>query len=338
MNKFKYLNKNSNELHWKLWVVLLVEVIGTFFMVFEIILPSAIALGDSTMNNLPHWLNTGYNIIFGTYIMKAFWVTGFILLLIYICRKVSVNLNPAVTLSEAVSGHHTWGKAFSMIGIQFLGAFAAASFALGCSHWSGAWDATMSSNNVGTALDGVQPRFLVGQLSDYSFQHLFGWNKTSLIPESNIPLQLAISPLLIIIEAAFTFALISTVIYFPKAGKITEKWRPLLIAIPLTITVCIGIHTDNIALNPARLIAPAVVSTVAGGPNSMQWIWVFLSGELIAVGVVGLIEYWRKTGFVKLPENIFGPSAVIEDDSKENITKKSVKKNTETITKKITKK
>ncbi len=326
---FKYLNPTSKELHWKLWVVLLIELLGTFLMVFEIIIPSAIGMG--TNPNLGEGFNTFYNIVFGNYLTKAIWVTGFILILIYALRKISVNLNPAVTLSEAISGHHTWGKAFSMIGIQFIGAFAAAFLALGCAHWSGAWADTKST------LDGVEPRFLVGDLSNgkWSLGLWFGIDKQNLIDGFSLAQQTGFSIVNIIIEAIFTFTLVATIIYFPKAGKVTGAWRPWVIVIPLTIMVALGIHTNNIAFNPARLIAPAVVSTAAGGANTMQWIWVFLLGELIALGFVALIEYWRKTGMVKLPENIFGASSIIADDSSKEIVKA---KNSKTTVKKITKK
>ncbi len=52
------------------------------------------------------------------------------------------------------------------------------------------------------------------------------------------------------------------------------------------LVVTLGIHTNNVALNPARLIAPAVVSQLMGGAHTLQYVLIFLAGELLAVLLV----------------------------------------------------
>ena len=330
---FKTYNEKEDKMVWKLWVILMVELLGTFFMVFEIILPSSAGFG--TNENLGGF-NIFWNIVFGTYLMKAIWVTSFILLLIYICRKVSVNLNPAVTLAEAAVGNYTWPRTFAMIGVQFIGAFAAANFGLLVSYWSGNFFETEillnGSVTEGSSLDGLNPR-LIFNTSNYSISgqiiKAFGsWDGKALElnSNSNAAEMLFMIPT-ILIEAIFVFILITTVVYFPKAGNVNTFWKPFLIVIPLTIIVMIGLHTNNISLNPARLVAPAVVAQMAGGAKNMQFIWVFLFGQLLAVGFVMLVEHRKKTG-AKLPVLIFGETNCVcaEKPTKEKPNTKTVVK------------
>ncbi len=284
-NFFKTYDENKGKLVWRLWFILMVELLGTFAMVFEIIAPNALALGDP--NVVGEGFANFYNAVFGTFIMKAFWVTGFIWILIMICGKVSVNLNPAVTLGEVADGKFGWNRGFSMIGIQLLGAIAAAEAAYQIG-------AIMSANSeFNTTLDAVYPVFqtpwYMGSGLEMGKTNPI-WNEGMNVFGSNSATfgqwALAIFPFMII-EFVFTYLLISSVF----EGKFGFMGRSFVICIPLTITVALGIFTHNIALNPARLLGPAIIGQMHSAASShattatMQFTWIFLLGEILAVMV-----------------------------------------------------
>ncbi len=273
---FKYFDTEKGKNVFKLWVVLLIEFIGTFLMVFEIIAPSSFDLGS----------NDVYSVIFGSFFMKAFWVSAFILLLIYLLRNISVNLNPAVTLSEVATGHHNWTKAFWMILIQFLGAFCASETAYFIANAAGTWDASVAENSV---LDAIYPVLRFSSME----QQLLSLDSSYInFLEPGFKLDTykegAYLIILFAIEALYTFVLISSVIWGSK--YISNSLRPLIIFGTLLIIITLGIHTNNIALNPARLMAPAISSQLHGGAKTLQFSWVFLFGELFAVMLVFYIE------------------------------------------------
>ncbi len=277
---------------WSLPIILLVELIGTFAMVFEIIAPSAL--------NLEQFI--WYQNIFGTFIMKAFWVSGFILILIFLLRWCSVNLNPAVTLAEVAAGHTTRQQALWMIVIQFVGAFVAAyaAFWMGSNMdvFNSTTDATLQYIDGTYTLDAVFPRLILSPTElvwfdgaswlvdggvfvnapiDGSGVGTFElWDATWGV-NSTALLYLGI---IVIIEVAFTWLLLWSVV---GAKKVSHNARPFLIFMVLMVVVSLGIHTNNIALNPARLIAPSVVAQVTGGAQTMQYLVFYLAGEAIAV-------------------------------------------------------
>ncbi len=292
---FRRLDKVQNKKVWRLWFVLLIEFIGTFAMVFEIIAPSALQLDQFA------W----YQNIFGTYIMKAFWVAGFILILIFLLRWVSVNLNPAVTLSEVAVGNTSKQQAAWMILFQFAAAFlaayaafwmgtnmemfntaAAANNYIGSTDYSAfnadavypvlrlsgneqAWFGDMSwytdyfKVNHGVAVDSLNGTFTLWGAS---------WEKNSS--------ALGFLGITFLLEMIYTWLLCWSVV---GAKKVSHNARPFLIFAVLMVVVALGIHTNNIALNPARLVGPAVVTAAVGGVNTLPYVLVFLFGELAAV-------------------------------------------------------
>ncbi len=296
---FKKIDKTENKKVWRLWFILLIELLGTFVMVFEIIAPSALGLDQFD------W----YNQIFGTYVMKAFWVAGFILILIYLLGKVSVNLNPAVTLSEVAVGNTKWSQAFWMIVVQAIGATVAAyvaywiggnvevfsqandSIATGNYTLDAVYPVFQVSDNVAKWLDLSNQKFVAAPIDDGIIGTINGtdswtWNIDWWITSNDAEKWLfMIIPFTL--ETIYTFILISSVVYILKHGS---KLRPFLIFLTLMIVVTLGISTNNIALNPARLMGPAVVAQVTGGAQTLQYSWIFLSGELTAVLLVFLIE------------------------------------------------
>ncbi len=335
---------------WSIWLILLIELIGTFAMVFEIIAPSALNLEQFT------W----YQNIFGTFLMKAFWVAGFILILIFLLRWCSVNLNPAVTLAEVSTGMISRQQGALMIIFQFIGAFAAAYAAM----WMGAnlevFNQSVVINGVpgvdatNHTLDAVFPRLILSDTEMVWFADAT-WlpvddlgNPINTIWTTPIDGTLndwfdgtgpafnweVLGFFLIImgIEALYTWLLLWSVV---GAKKVSHNARPFLIFAVLMVVVTLGIHTNNIALNPARLIAPSVVAQLSGGAHTIQYIPVFLAGELLAVLLVarraGKREMkeakaiYKETGVVAVKGLFTGANTVMSADATMNEFKSEVR-------------
>ncbi len=296
---FRTFDKEKNKKVWRTPIILISELLGTFLMVLWIIVPSAWNLVDNT---------TWYADYFSTFIMKAFWVAGFILILIVLLRWISVNLNPAVTLGEVAVGNTSWRQAYWMIGTQFLGAFLAAYFAFyvadhvivtgaGTEAITWAWDATggaadsIWAANSNHTLDAVYP-LLQTSGNEQEWFGLTTANGTYVNALENIftlwdaewatnSSALAFMLVPAAIEFLFTLMLISSVVYTSDNKHV----KAILIFLTLMFVVTLGIHTNNIALNPARLLAPAIVSASLEGGNIAlpAYALVFLAGEMLAV-------------------------------------------------------
>lgn len=280
-NVFKTYDENKGKLVWRLWFILMVELLGTFAMVFEIIAPNALQLGNADV--VGKGFSDFYNAVFGTFLMKAVWVTAFIWILIQICGKVSVNLNPAVTLTEVAEGKFGWNRASLMILVQVIGALAAAEMAYQIGHF-------MEVKAV--TLDAVHPVFQVPAWMDGG-----NFNETSHIWNSKDGsvntfwevIGVVIIP--VVLEMALTFLLLVSVFYGnfdnPEKGGVTQK-RALMIFALVTVAVYIGIYTENIALNPARLLGPAIIGQAHSSADSavegnLGFSVLYLMGELLAV-------------------------------------------------------
>ena len=271
---FKTYDETKNKLVWRLWLILLVEFVGTFLMVLEIIAPSSFRLNDNHI----------YNMIFGSYIMKAVWVSTFIYILILLFRKISVNLNPAVTLAEVAAGNTSIYKAGLMIIAQFAGALFAGESAYLIANAIGAWD---HSNPLSNSLDAVAPRLVF----DGPFMNLLGVNPTIVEswvtkPPHGFGWLFGIVPFLI--EFVLMYGLLASVIY--GKSEITSNIRPIIIFATLTVVVALGIPTLSIAINPARLYGAAIATQINGGAHTLQYTWIYLFGELSAVYLFFVVE------------------------------------------------
>ena len=270
---FKKYSEEKGKLVWRLWVILLVEFLGTFAMTLEIIAPGAFFSGLPT-----------FNAIFSTNILKAFWVATFILILIFICRRVSVNLNPAVTMAKIAYGNTRVTTGIWMMLFQVMGGLLAGEAAYLIADAAGTWKPGV------TTLDAVAPNlnfntFFHGVFNIHISEQ-FNWLKEA---PKGTDWFFGLVPFAI--ESILTFALIASVCY----GKnIKKNTRALLIYLTLVIIITIGIPTDNIALNPARLIGPAVASELNGGAQTLQYTWIFFMGQIMAVIVFWYIENLKK--------------------------------------------
>ncbi len=77
----------------------------------------------------------------------------------------------------------------------------------------------------------------------------------------------------ILIETGLTFALLASVFYGdfnnPEKEGVSQKRAAVIFGV-VTIAVYIGIFTLNIALNPARMIGPALVGTAHSSSSSIN--------------------------------------------------------------------
>ncbi len=269
---FKIYDDTKNKLVWRLWVILLVEFLGTFIMVFEIIAPSSFRFGDNEI----------YSIIFGTYIMKAAWVSFFIYMLILLLRKISVNLNPAVTLAEVAAGNTPIKRAGLMIIVQFMGAILAGEAAFLIADAIGTW------HGDGTdSLDAVAPRLVFnGEL-----MNLMGFNATIVESWAKVAphgKQWLFGVVPFAMETILMYGLLAAVLYGPS--ETSSNIRPIIIFATLTVVVAAGIPTDSIAINPARLFGAAIATQINGGEQTLQYTWIYLFGELFAVYIFFVVE------------------------------------------------
>lgn len=272
---------NKKYRNWK--TILLAELIGTYLLTLWIILPSSV--GFDSMNN---WW--GY--IWTLMIMKALWVAGFIVFIVYVLRYISVNLNPAVTIAEIAKGNDKLPIGLAKINIQFAGGIMAGFTALGL--------AILTDNNTSN-LDAISPL-----VRHYDFSNLGagGWYDNPILSKSYNDFNggqgiFVMSSM--ILEFIYTYALLASVFYWQK--KVSHNMRPIVIGLIVWLAVTLGLRTNNIALNPARLIGPAIAQSVginsgiliSSSPiNYTDWMWVYLISELSAASIFSMIELSKR--------------------------------------------
>ncbi len=260
--------------------ILASELIGTFLLVFGIIIWGAIGVDlppASHAGNSEIW-NT-INKVFSTIVFKSFIVALLILILVVTLRRWSVNLNPAVTLSEVSKGNDTYSLGMMKIFVQFIGAFGA-TFLVGyiiMPAVSGTSAEAALAN--GYSLDGTQPIFKHINYGALDWNNVGSWYTTESFMENSDAWYWFLQ---IILEAIFTFALIISVFW---GGNLSENRRAFLIFFAVWAILVVANRFNTIAINPARLVAPAFVSQMLGKSEPMQFVWIYLIGELLAVAL-----------------------------------------------------
>lgn len=284
-------NKNKRQKYWDLiainkkyrnWkTILLAELIGTYLLTLWIILPSTV--GFDSMNN---WWGYIWTLMF----MKALWVAAFIVLIVYVLRYISVNLNPAVTIAEIAKGNDKLPIGLAKINIQFAGGIMAGFTALGLA---------ILTDNSSSNLDAISP---LVRYYDFGNLGTSGWYDNPILSKSYSDFnggQGAFVMSSMVLEFIYTFALLASVFYWQKS--VSHNMRPIVIGLIVWVAVTLGLRTNNIALNPARLIGPAIARTVGVNSghlvsssivpiNYTDWMWVYLISELSAASVFAMIE------------------------------------------------
>lgn len=260
--------------------ILISELIGTFLLVFGIIIWGAIGVdlpASSHAADSAAW-NT-VNKVFSTIVFKSFLVALLILILVFTFRRWSVNLNPAVTLAEVSKGNDSYSLGMMKIGVQLIGAFGA-TFLVGyviMPEVAGTSAEVALAN--GYSLDGTKPIFKHINYEALKWGDVSTWYTTENFMANNNAWYWFIQ---LILEAVFTFGLIISVFW---GGKMSENRRAFTIFFAVWAILIIANRFNTIALNPARLMGPAFVSKMLGQGEPMQFVWIYLTGELIAVAL-----------------------------------------------------
>ncbi len=254
----------------KIYVVLASEFVATFLFVFWIILPGSLGFGVNP--NLSDWWNNLYNFVFSTYLTKAIWTAGFLVIILYMFRGISSNVNPAVTLSQYFTGRHDGIKATLMILTQFIAAMSAALLMLLVCNLSSI-DWWNESNN----LSSVYPKL---EFNGW-IANTFGYNTVLIdLSKNNDFINNSYIIVTIALECALTYLLILSVNEFNDV--VNHSIKPLFISGTLVIILLIGYHTNNICVNPARITASALISSAAGHGNAIIYLPAFIFGEFLA--------------------------------------------------------
>ncbi len=291
---FRRTDKVKNIREWRLWIILLFELIGTALLVFLLIAPSALNLAANT---------TWYADIFDMFVAQAVWIAGSILVVTILFGWVSADANPVVTLARVARGQRNGQQAFWIISFQMIGAFAAAygAFYLGNGHldliFSGATTAT--DGTLGSLLPMLQ---LSGNEIEW-FGNL-SWVIANVNPDGFIvfaPIAgkagifnlwatsgadaYAFLAITFAMEALLTWIFLSALVGSKKENK---NSRVILTFIVLVIILTIGAHTNNVSLNPVRTLAPAIIAVTAGSadPLYIAYAVFFVAGQLVAVLLV----------------------------------------------------
>ncbi len=285
---FQWYDQAREKYQWKTWVVATIEFIGTFLMTFMIIAPSTFGLYNAeTYGNSD--FGKGIELIFSFMFMRAMWVAFGIWVLIILFNKISVNINPAITIAEMAAHNHLRAQGVVKILAQVGGAIVASYIAL---YLGLAWMEDV------TSIDSIQLGVHNFYQSDPNSQMGFIIDDN----EINIAEHQVYIAVQFFMEFILTFLLLLAVF---STDHINWSIRSCILAIVLLVLVSIGIRTDNIALNPARLIGPAMASATynlnhAGAEidkGALATLPVMLIAELSAALLMYFIQGIGKTKF-----------------------------------------
>lgn len=191
----------------------------------------------------------------GGYILTALAFGLAIVAMAYSIGNISgCHINPAVSLAMLISGRMT-GKDFAgYIVAQILGAFAGSGILAGIFALGGVTDMTGAYGS--NSLSGVNGSYLAG----------------------------------LIVEIILTFIFVMAIlgVTSPKANH--GSFGGLVIGLTLVLVHILGIGLTGTSVNPARSIGPALVALIAGNPEPISVIWVFIVGPL-AGGALAAVVY-----------------------------------------------
>lgn len=164
------------------------------------------------------------------------------------------HINPAVSLGVLISGGMSGKDFVGYVIAQILGAF------------------------VGSGLDAA----VMGMAGLEDQTGAFGANGFAGVNGS------AGAALLVEIILTFIFVMTILGVTSKKAGH--GSFGGLVIGLTLFFIHMVGIGLTGASVNPARSIAPAVVAAIAGNPEPISQLWVFIVAPLIG-GAAAAIVY-----------------------------------------------
>ena len=162
------------------------------------------------------------------------------------------HINPAVTLSFAVTRRIPWNEAAVYWGGQLIGAFLGAAF--------------------------------IGVCYGFTNAATIGYGATN-FSEPNTGYIVATAA-----ELIGTFFLLLVIMGTAVDGRAPAGWAGLIIALTVAADIFAFGPVTNVALNPFRALAPAVLQVLFGGTYNLAHLVVYFVGPVVG-GILGVIVY-----------------------------------------------
>jgi glycerol uptake facilitator protein len=222
----------------------LAEVLGTAFLVF-------VGPGSITTTNFIAGGKVPFTMAELGMIALAFAFA--IAAMVYTIGHISgCHINPAVTLSFAVTRRIPWNEAGVYILGQLLGAFVGALFIGVCYGFTNAATIGYGATNFSDANTG----YLVATAA----------------------------------ETIGTFFLLLVIMGTAVDGRAPAGWAGLIISLAVAADIFAFGPITNVALNPFRALAPAVLQVVFGGTYNLAHLVVYFIGPIVG-GILGVVVY-----------------------------------------------
>src|SRR6266700_3519984 len=162
------------------------------------------------------------------------------------------HINPAVTLSFAVTKRIPWNEAVVYWGGQLIGAFLGAAF--------------------------------IGVCYGFTTAATIGYGATN-FSDATTGYGIAIAA-----ETIGTFFLLLVIMGTAVDGRAPAGWAGLIISLAVAADIFAFGPVTNVALNPFRALAPAVLQVIFGGKYDLAHLVVYFIGPIIG-GILGVVVY-----------------------------------------------
>ncbi|MCR5848210.1 MAG: aquaporin family protein [Lachnospiraceae bacterium] len=106
-------------------------------------------------------------------------------------------------------------------------------------------------------------------------------------------------PAALIVEVILTFVFVFVILGVTSKKFNHGSFGGLIIGLTLVLIHIFGIGLTGTSVNPARSFGPALVAAIAGNPEPIKYLWIFIVGPLtgaaLAAGVHAFLEKEDKT-------------------------------------------
>ncbi len=184
--------------------------------------------------------------------------------LIYAFGDISgAHFNPAVTIGAWVAGRFSGRDVLPYILAQASGGVLGVGIIAGISYGNP------------TTFPTVQAAALASQCYHTSTQACFGYSL----------------PAVFLIEVAFTFLLVTAILFATRPERAASALAPIGIGLTLLMTNLVAIPVDGASINPVRSFAPAVLSsTWPSGNWAIGQDWIFWVAPVIGGILAALLD------------------------------------------------
>lgn len=185
--------------------------------------------------------------------------------MIYAFGDISgAHLNPAVTIAAWVAGRFPARQVVPYILAQLAGAVFGMGIILG-----------IADGGNGFAFSQVQSHALASQCYSAGSVTCAGYGLGAVF----------------LIEVAFTFMLVATILFATRPESPEKKFAPVAIGLVLVMTNLVAIPVDGASINPARSFAPAVLSALWGNGNwAIGQDWLFWVAPIVGGLFAALLD------------------------------------------------